>query len=143
MTYLLDTPVVSELIRREPNESVLEWLAAQAEDTLFLSVLTLGELQKGISKLADSERKTRLAMWLAHDLAVRFSQRLLPVDVAVASAWGTLQGESLQRGTPLPVVDCLLTATARVHNLTIVTRNVADLRRCGATVLDPWQHVSP
>lgn len=139
MNYLLDTPVVSELVRREPTELVLEWLAAQAEDSLFLSVVTLGELQKGVRKLADSERKTRLAAWLAHDLTVRFRQRLLPVDAAVALAWGTLQGEGLQRGTPLPVVDCLLAATAQVHNLTIVTRNVADLRRCGAAVVNPWQ----
>jgi predicted nucleic acid-binding protein len=143
MNYLLDTPVVSELARKQPHASVLAWLAAQAEDTLFLSVLTVGELQKGISKLPDSERKAHLALWLAHDLAVRFRERLLPVDVAVALAWGTLQGESLQRGIPLPVIDCLLTATAAVHSLTIVTRNVDDFERCGTTVLDPWKHKSP
>jgi len=143
VNYLLDTPVVSELVRKEPNDLVLRWLAAQAEDTLFLSVLTLGELQKGISKLAESDRKTRLAMWLAQDLAVRFRQRLLPVDVAVAVEWGALQGSGLQHGTPLPIVDCLLAATARVHNLTIVTRNAADLLRCGATVLNPWNMPLP
>lgn len=143
MNYLLDTLVVSELVRKQPHVAVRTWLAAQAEGTLFLSVLTVGELQKGISKLADSERKTHLALWLAHDLAVRFRERLLPVDGAVALAWGALQGESLQRGIPLPVVDSLLTATAQVHNLIIVTRNVADFQRCGAPVLDPWQYVSP
>jgi predicted nucleic acid-binding protein len=142
VNYLLDTSVVSELVRKQPDPVVVAWLAAQTDETLFLSVLTVGELQKGVSNLPDSKRKARLESWLTYDLTVRFRERLLPVDVAVALAWGTLQGESLRRGMPLPVIDCLLTATAVVHDLVVVTHNVTDFERCGANVFDPWDSAS-
>ncbi len=138
-TYLLDTVLVSELVKRTPNPSVIAWVNAQSEDRLFISTITLGEIQKGVSKLPDSERKDMLQSWLSHDLVQRFDGRILFVDGAVAMAWGTLLGEAERAGNQLPVVDCLIVATARVHNLTVATRNVRDLQRCDVPVLNPWQ----
>ena len=137
--YLLDTPLLSELVKRTPYPAVVAWVDARDEDTLFISVITLGELQKGVSKLPASPRKEGLQSWLAQDLVQRFGGRILPVDSAVALAWGTLQGEAERSGSKLPVVDALIAATASVHNLTVVTRNVRDLRRCGVPVVNPWQ----
>jgi predicted nucleic acid-binding protein len=139
MTYLLDTTLVSELVKRVPNPGVVTWIQAQDEAALFLSVVTLGELQRGISKLSDAARKATLQSWLTHDLMLRFSRRLLGVDGTIAIAWGILQGEAEQRGQKLPAIDCLIAATARVHHLVVVTRNVQDLARCGAQVVNPWQ----
>ena len=102
------------------------------------SVLTLGELQKGVTKLADGIRRARLQSWLDHDLVQRFGARLLPVSSDVASAWGRLQGEAERGGEPLPTMDSLIAATARTHHLVVVTRNVADLERCRADVHNPW-----
>lgn len=136
--YLLDTSFLSELVKPKPHPAVVAWADARDEETLFISVLTLGELQKGISKLPDSERWTRLEVWLAHDLTQRFHGRTLPVDSTVALSWGTFQGDAERRGTPLPAVDGLIAATARAHNLTVVTRNERDLQRCGVPVENPW-----
>jgi predicted nucleic acid-binding protein len=137
--YLLDTPLLSELAKRQPQRGVVEWVDACDESSLFISVLTLGELQKGISKLADSERREILQAWLTEDLVRRFHGRTLLVDSAVALDWGVLQGESERNGVPLPVTDSLIAATARVHDLTVVTRNERDMTRCGVSVRNPWQ----
>ena len=101
-------------------------------------MLTLGELHKGVAKLAEGARKTKLRDWIDEDLCRRFQGRLLPVDLEVACEWGRLQARSAAKGQPLPAVDSLIAATAMVHHLTVVTRNVKDLRRCGAEVVDPW-----
>lgn len=138
MNYLLDTCLVSELVRSLPNEGVLAWLAAQAEERLFLSVVTLGEIQAGVSKLADSRRKAELMRWLNDDLRRRFHGRLAPVDDEVALIWGIKRGEAAAAGTTLPLADSLIAATAVAHGMTVVTRNTQDLKRCGAMTLDPW-----
>lgn len=138
MTFLLDTCVISELVKPRPNENVVRWVDSVDERKLFLSVLTMGELEKGITKLQESLRKADLQEWLEHDLAERFTGRILPVDAAVAVAWGRIQGEAERMGAKLPVIDSLLTATAEIHCLTLATRNVADFDRCGATVFNPW-----
>jgi predicted nucleic acid-binding protein len=138
VTFLLDTCLISELVKPRPSEGVLRWIDNADEQKLFLSVLTLGELEKGIAKLPESPRKTGLREWLEHDLAERFAGRILPVDAAVAVAWGRIQGDGGRAGVKLPVIDALLSATADIHRLTIVTRNVTDLERCGATVFNPW-----
>lgn len=137
MSFLLDTSVVSELVKKVPDEGVLDWLGRQDEDSLYLSVLTLGELEKGISKLG-SARRDRLRTWLARDLAARFAERLLPVDVTVATRWGTLTGTAEKRGMPLAVIDSLIAATALEHGFSVVTRNIADFERCGVACVDPW-----
>jgi len=136
VTFLLDTCVISELVELRPDKNVLRWIDSIDERKLFLSVLTVGELEKGIAKLQESPRKSDLREWLEHDLVERFSVRILPVDAAVAVAWGRLQGEAERVGGKLPVIDSLLAATAEIHRLTLATRNVAA--RCGATVFNPW-----
>jgi hypothetical protein len=139
VSFLLDTPVVSELVTKAPSSAVLKWIDGQDEATLYLSVLTVGELEKGIARLAASTRRTRLQSWLRRDLLERFGPRLLPIDARTAARWGAITGESENRGQPLPVIDSLIAATALVHGLAVVTRNVEDFARCGATCVDPWE----
>jgi hypothetical protein len=135
---MLDTCVISELVKPRPDENVVRWIDSVDERRLYLSVLTLGELEKGITKLQASQRKDDLREWLEHDLTVRFEGRILPVDFAVAVAWGALQGEAERSGKNLPVIDSLLAATAEIHQLTIATRNVADFERCSDAIFNPW-----
>ncbi len=139
MSWLLDTCVISELVKPSPAASVCDWLAARDEETLFLSAITLGELEKGVAKLpASARKKTQLARWLRSELPERFSNRILPVDAQVAARWGELAGGAAARGKPLPVIDGLIAATALQHNLTVVTRNVRDFERCGVRPFNPW-----
>ncbi len=138
MSYLLDTCVISELVKKNPRRQVVDWIDAQEESTIYLSALTIGELEKGIVKLPASGRKTRLANWVRRDLTARFSGRVLAIDARIASHWGTITGESERRGLPLPVVDSLIAATALVNDLQIVTRNTEDFARCGVVCLNLW-----
>lgn len=139
MSYLLDTCVISELVKRgNPDSGVVGWLNQQDEDRLFLSSITLGEIQAGISKLPDSARRLELISWLDNDLRHRFASRILPVDLEVALVWGSKRGELARSGVTLPFADSLIAATAMAHGMTVVTRNVADLQRCGAMTLNPW-----
>jgi toxin FitB len=136
--YLLDTCLISELVKKEPNPAVVSWLDEQDEHKLFLSVLNLGELQKGISKLPDGTKKEELQAWVALDLVERFTDRILEIDLETALCWGRLQGEAEQAGEKLPVMDSLIAATAAAHELVVVTRNVRDIERCGVRVCNPW-----
>lgn len=138
MKYLLDTCLISELVKKEPNPAVVSWLDGQDEQTLRLSVLNLGELQKGISKLTDGVKKDQLQTWVSVNLAERFSGRILDLDLDTALCWGKLQGEAEQTGEKLPVMDSLIAATALAHGLVVVTRNVRDVERCGVSVCNPW-----
>lgn len=138
MNYLLDTCVLSELVKRRPEPAVVEWIRDQDEHRLFLSVITIGELQKGITKLEAGAKRERLKRWVAEDLAARFHRRIIPVDSRVASSWGAMLGEAKSKGKPIPVVDALIGATARVHQCVVVTRNVVDLERTGVEVFNPW-----
>jgi predicted nucleic acid-binding protein len=108
------------------------------EELFFLSVLTLGEIRKGIMTVSDPARKGRLETWLTRELVARFEGRILGIDQIVADRWGQLSGLLALRGTPLPVIDGLLAATALHHNLTLVTRNTRDVALTGAAVYDPW-----
>jgi predicted nucleic acid-binding protein len=136
--YLLDTCLISELVKKEPNPAVVNWLDEQDEQTLFLSVLNLGELQKGISKLPDGTKKDELQAWVALDLVERFTGRILEIDLETALCWGRLQGEAEQAGEKLPVMDSLIAATASAHGLIVVTRNDRDIERCRVRVFNPW-----
>jgi toxin FitB len=136
--FLLDTCLISELVKKEPNAAVLNWLDERDEQTLFLTVLTLGELQKGISKLSTGVRKDDLQAWVEHDLIERFEGRILALDLETALLWGKLQGEAELEGEKLPVMDSLIAATAIAHGLAVVTRNVRDIERCQARVFNPW-----
>jgi predicted nucleic acid-binding protein len=136
--YLLDTCVVSELTRPKPMPSVVNWVRSQREEHLFLSVLTLGELRKGIPRLPDSRKKVRLENWLDSDLKLRFAGRWLPVDEEVAERWGLLSSDAASRGFVLPVLDGLIAATALVHGMTVVTRNTDDVRGTAVLLFNPW-----
>ena len=124
--------------RKSPHLPVLEWIGAQNEASLYLSVVTVGEIEKGIARLPASARKTKLQSWVRRDLVERFGARLLPVDIRVATRWGAVTGESEKRGQPLPVIDSLIAATALVHGFSVVTRNVDDFKRCGVVCVNPW-----
>jgi toxin FitB len=136
--YLLDTCLISELVRARPHAAVPGWIDAQQESHLFLSVLTLGELRKGVELLEDGAKRARLASWLEGDLLLRFAGRLLPVDEEVADRWGMLTAQAAARGLTVPVIDGLIAATALVHGMTVVTRNVSDMQAAGAPVFNPW-----
>lgn len=138
MNYLLDTCAISELTKPRPHPALIQWVNLHAEEHLFLSVVTIGEIQKGISKLAAGPKRQRLQAWLETDLRRRFQGRILPIDEDVAQVWGMLQGTSETKGVRLPVMDGWIAATARAHNLIVVTRNAQDLERCGAVVENPW-----
>ena len=138
MSFLLDTCIVSEPRRPHPAPQVLRWLEAADRQTLYLSVLTIGELEKGAALLEDTQRQARLHRWIA-DVRTTFADRLLPIDEEVARAWGRLQANAERRGRKMPVTDGLLAATAITHGLAIATRNGADMQASGARVVDPWQ----
>jgi len=138
MKYLLDTMVVSEPAKPAPDPRVIAWLSAQPPVDLALSTLTLGEIEKGVALMPAGRRREALEAWLGTDLPRQFASRLLPVDEAVARAWGRLTAAGKRRGRPLPVVDGLLLATAQVHDLALVTRNEADCAGRGVSVLSPY-----
>lgn len=135
MSYLLDTNVVSETVRRRPNPSVIAWLDELPSEAIFISVLTLGEIRKGVEQLSDRKRRERLRVWLEQDLPAWFEGRVLAIDRAVADRWGRLLAEARR---PLPSIDSLLAATALHHELRLVTRNANDFRYPGLDVIDPW-----
>lgn len=136
MSYLLDTNVISETIRKQQNKQVVRWLENVPADALYVSVLTLGEIRKGIERLADRGKREDLRLWLEHKLPAWFEGRVLPVDLAVADRWGRLLAGA---GRPVPTVDSLLAATALHHELRLVTRNARDFDYPGLEVIDPWQ----
>ncbi|MBN1130009.1 MAG: type II toxin-antitoxin system VapC family toxin [Chitinispirillaceae bacterium] len=139
MNYLIDTCVISELAKPKPEKSVIQWIEGCNEDVLFLSVLTIGEIQKGIVKVSDKTRRIKLQQWLDAELRPRFARRTLSVTEEVAMTWGLLQGRAEAGGRPVPTIDGLLAATALAHNATLVTRNDADFIATGAMLLNPWE----
>ena len=139
MKYLLDTCVISELVKKEPHPSVIRWMDTGDESKMYLSVLTLGEIIKGINKLPNGDRREKLQSWVTNDLVQRFGSRLLEIDAEISMAWGTMLGEAERLGEKLPVVDSLISASANVHDLIVVTRNVKDMERCRTKVFNPWE----
>lgn len=136
MNYLLDTNVLSELFKTRPEPKVAQWLEEADQDSLYLSVLTLGEIRKGVENMGTSSKKARLVQFLEKDLPAQFEGRLLSVDPPVAEAWGLLEA---RENRPLPTVDALLAATALAHDLTLVTRNIQDFRFAKLKLLNPWE----
>jgi predicted nucleic acid-binding protein len=135
VSYLIDTNVLSELRRKLPHPGVSVWLAQRPASSLYMSVLTLGELRKGIDGLNDEDRKLALSDWLHTELSMFFLGRVLSIDEQVADRWGQLVAAA---GRPLPAIDSLLAATALVHGLTVVTRNAKDFEGLGLAVINPW-----
>ena len=139
MSYLLDTCVLSEFARPSPAARLVDWLEAQPEETLHTSAIVLGELARGVARLEDGSKKRRLGAWLHGDLRARFGDRVLGVSAEVALKWGELSGAAARRGVTVSMADGLIGATAIIHGLTVVTRNVEDLAATGARVLSPWE----
>jgi toxin FitB len=138
LSYLIDTNVLSELRRKQPDPNVVAWIQARPRQSLFLSVLTLGEIRKGLERLEDTARKQSLLDWLEVELPNYFLSRVLAVDAHTADRWGRLMAEA---GRPLPAIDGLLAATALQHDLTLVTRNIKDFSGLEIRLLNPWgQH---
>ena len=136
--YLLDTNCISEVVRPNPEPRVLSWLEGTDERLLHLSVLTLGEIRKGVASLPQSKRRRRLESWLELELQARFSGRVLPIDAGIADRWGILTADARKKGVGLATIDGLLAATALHFNLTLVSRNVNDFAGTPVLLLDPW-----
>ena len=136
MSYLIDTNVISELVRPKPSERVTRWFEGAPDAALHLSVLTLGEVRQGVERLAAGSRKEKLRVWLEQEVPAWFEDRLLPITGAIADRWGRLLVEV---GRPVAAIDSLLAATALVHGLRLVTRNGADFNFPGLDVVDPWK----
>jgi predicted nucleic acid-binding protein len=136
--FLLDTNVLSELTRPRPDTQVAQWLDSVDESQLYLSVLTLGEVRKGLTVQTSGRRRSVLESWLGNALAVRFAGRILPIDGPIADRWGRLAGEAQARGTPMSIIDGLLAATALQYDLTVVSRNIRDFALPGLVSFNPW-----
>jgi predicted nucleic acid-binding protein len=136
--FLLDTNCISELVRVRPDQRVVDWISSIDEEWLFLSVLTLGEIRKGLEALPRVKRRAGLETWLS-ELKIRFTGRLLPIDDAVADRWGVLAAQARREGKTLSVIDGLLGATALHFDLTIVTRNVSDFSVGQVATINPWK----
>jgi predicted nucleic acid-binding protein len=139
VNHLLDTCALCDPAYPKPNAGLRKWYAANPEAGMYVSVLSIGEIRKGLVRLGDSKKAARIGAWLDHDLMLRFDQRLLPVDVEICNRWGTMCAELLRRGRPTPVMDGLIAATAKVHGLALVTRNVKDFSAFDIQLINPWQ----
>ena len=138
MRYLLAASVLSEARRQLAHPSVVAWLDAVEEHDIAISVLTLGEIGRGVEQLEDATLQRHLRWWLEHDLRARFGERLLNVDAEVATRWGRVAAEAARLGRSVSTIDGLLVATAAHHHLALVTHDVADVEGFGVTIVDPW-----
>ena len=136
--YLIDTNCLSELTRLRPDANVIEWFSSNDETRMYLSVISLGELVKGIDRLPDSAKKDKLNSWIQHNLKSRFRSRIIPISESIAIKWGSIQATMELRGTPIPAIDALIVATSLVNNLTLVTRNTKDFENIGIPLINPW-----
>lgn len=139
MSYLLDTCVISELIARVPQPQVLSWIDSQQEEQLYLSVITIGEIRKGIALLPESRRQAQLQTWLSDSLLLRFRDRILPIDTGVMLRWGEMVGGLQKQGKNVAAIDSLLAASALHAGLALVTRNESDFAACGVNIINPWR----
>lgn len=137
--YLLDTNCISEAVRPQPDPRVAKWVQGIDENLLYVSVLTLGEIRKGIGSLPESRRRARLEVWLTVDLRTRFGERILPVDYRIADRWGVLAAHTRKRGRQVSIIDGLLAATAVEHDLVVVSRNEGDFAAFELAVINPWR----
>ena len=139
MKYLLDTNVISELIARIPNQQIVDWIDGLDPETVYLSVITIGELRKGIEKLAPSRRKDELTLWLETDLLLRFAEKLVDITIDVMLVWGELTGRLEREGKPIAAIDSLIAASVLEGKYTLVTRNEDDFQDTGVPLVNPWK----
>ena len=139
MKYLLDTCVISELVVKQPNPNVVEFVDSLDPDDSFLSVITIGEISKGIEKLSKSKRKQELQAWLKGDLLIRFDGKIISLDANILVEWGILTARLEATGRTMPALDSLIAATALARQLILVTRNVSDFEETGIEIENPWE----
>jgi predicted nucleic acid-binding protein len=139
MKFLLDTCLISELAKVKPDKRVIDWLTNENETNFYVSVLTFGELHKGIEKLPESRKKEDLHIWVENDLKERFRNRIIGVDLNIFSIWGKVQGIAEGKGRPMPAIDALIAATGIAHDLVVVTRNAIDMEQSGVKLHNPWR----
>jgi predicted nucleic acid-binding protein len=137
LNYLLDTCVISELVKPTPDVNVIDWINNTPSERLYLSVITIGEVRKGLTKLPDSKRKDLLANWL-NSLLEDYDNRIYSINLTVAENWGIIQGKAEKKGIPLASIDSLIAATAYTYNLVLVTRNVRDFEASSLPIRNPW-----
>lgn len=139
LRYLLDTCVISEFVKPSPEPKVIHWLNAVDPEHVFLSAVTIGEIQCGISKRPPSNRRTELEIWLNESVFQQFANRILPLDSDVFLTWGQTTAHQRQQGTPMGIMDSLIAAVALQHRMVLVTRNVSDFATTGLSLLNPWE----
>lgn len=139
MKYLLDTCVISELISKKPNPKVVEFVDLLDPEDVYLSVITIGEITKGIERLPKSARKTNLQNWLRDDLLIRFEGNILALDTDVLMEWGRLTAKLESVGKTMPAIDSLIAATVLTKKMALITRNVSDFEETDIEILNPWK----
>ena len=138
MTFLVDTNVISEWVKPRPDEGVAAWLSDVDEDRVYISVISLAELHHGVERMPLGARRRRLDEWLKEELALRFEERILLIDRAVAEAWGRIVARCATAGRPISAMDGFIAATAVTHSLILVTRNVSDFEFSVKDIVNPW-----
>ena len=138
MNYLLDTNVISELIAKQPNAKVVDWIDSVDPTAIYLSVITIGEIRKGIEKLPPSQRRDTLNGWLETDLLSRFQGQIVAITTDVMFVWGALLARLEREGRPIAAIDSLIAASVLQGGYTLVTRNEDDFQHTGVTVVNPW-----
>jgi predicted nucleic acid-binding protein len=138
MSYLLDTNVVSEWVKPRPSANVIAWLTDADEDEIFISVCTLAELRFGVEWMTKGKRRDALDLWLRTELPARFDGRIVPVDIPIAQAWGTIQARGRNTGRPIEAIDGMIAATAETYEMTLVTRDIKHFEAVVTSLLNPW-----
>lgn len=138
MNYLLDTCLILELAKPKPSKKVVDWVLSENETSFYVSVITFGELHKGVEKLPESKKKEELRDWVEDELKNRFQNRIIGIDMNISILWGKVQCLAEKKGKPMPAIDSLIAATGVAYDLTVVTRNVADMKQSGVKLFNPW-----
>lgn len=139
MSFLLDTCVLSEALSKKPNPKVLDFIDGLDPDDVYISVITIGELFKGIEKLSGSRRKNELHEWFNDELLTQYDGKILSLDTGVLMTWGTLIARLESDGYSMPAIDSLIAATAITYKLVLITRNESDFERSGIEIVNPWK----
>ena len=139
MRFLLDTCVISELVAKQPDPGVVQWIDDVGEEKIYLSAITIGEIKRGIEKLPDSRRKSAFTEWLEDDLLTRFKRKILPIDVGVMLVWGELTAKLEVQGRKMPAMDSLIAAIASHGKLSLVTRNEDGFKHVDIPITNPWK----